>query len=92
MLAQVYLELIGGKQRKIEFENNIKSLNNKIGENVNVEQKHYPKLTIRLSKQDENNHQEMLKKVPGPKRTGKKLVFEQEKKGNGLLDESQLKE
>ena len=37
-------------------------------------------------------HQEMLKKVPGPKRTGKKLVFEQEKKGNGLLDESQLKE
>ena len=39
MLAQVYLELIGGKQRKIEFENNIKSLNNKIVENVNVEQK-----------------------------------------------------
>ena len=37
-------------------------------------------------------HQEMLKKVPGPKRTGKKLVFEEEKKGNGLLDESQLKE
>ena len=63
LLAQVYLELIGGKQRKIEFENNIKSLNNKIEENVNVEQKHYPKLTIRLSKQDENNHQEMLKKI-----------------------------
>ena len=37
-------------------------------------------------------HQEMLKKVPGPKRTGKTLVFEQEKNGNGLLDESQLKE
>jgi hypothetical protein len=37
-------------------------------------------------------HQEMLKKVPGPKRTGKKLVFEEEKNGNGLLDESQLKE
>ena len=37
-------------------------------------------------------HKEMLKKVPGPKRTGKTLVFEQEKKGNGLLDESQLKE
>ena len=36
-------------------------------------------------------HQEMLRKVPGPIRTGKKLVFEQEKKGNGLLDESQLK-
>ena len=36
-------------------------------------------------------HQEMLKKVPGPKRTGKTLVFEQEKNGNGLLDESQLK-
>ena len=51
------------QQRKIEFENNIKSLNNKIEENVNVEQKHYPKLTIRLSKQDENNHQEMLKKI-----------------------------
>jgi len=33
----------------------------------------------------------MLKKVPGPKRTGKKLVFEEEKNGNGLLDESQLK-
>ena len=37
-------------------------------------------------------HQNMLKKVPGPKRTGKTLVFEQEKNGNGLLDESQLKE
>jgi len=37
-------------------------------------------------------HQNMLKKVPGPKKTGKKLVFEEEKKGNGLLDESQLKE
>ena len=35
--------------------------------------------------------QNMLKKVPGPKRTGKKLVFEEEKNGNGLLDESQLK-
>ena len=33
----------------------------------------------------------MLKKVPGPKKTGKTLVFEQEKNGNGLLDESQLK-
>jgi hypothetical protein len=34
---------------------------------------------------------EMLKKVPGPHRTGKQLVFEQEKKGNDLLDENQLK-
>ena len=33
----------------------------------------------------------MLKKAPGPKRTGKKLVFEEEKNGNGLLDENQLK-
>ena len=37
-------------------------------------------------------HQNMLKKAPGPKRTGKKLVFEEEKKKNGLLDESQLHE
>jgi hypothetical protein len=37
-------------------------------------------------------HQEMLKKAPGPKRTGKALVFEQEKNGNSLLDESQLKQ
>ena len=34
---------------------------------------------------------EMLKKAPGPQRTGKQLVFEQEKKGNDLLDENQLK-
>ena len=34
----------------------------------------------------------MLKKAPGPKRTGKKLVFEEEINGNGLLDEKQLKE
>ena len=34
---------------------------------------------------------EMLRKVPGPHRTGKQLVFEQEKKGNDLLDENQLK-
>ncbi len=63
LLAQVYLELIGGKQRKIEFDNNIKSLNNKIEKNVGLEHQHYPKLTIRLSKQDENNHQQMLKKI-----------------------------
>jgi hypothetical protein len=37
-------------------------------------------------------HKNMLKKAPGPKKIGKKLVFEQEKNGNGLLDESQLKE
>jgi hypothetical protein len=36
-------------------------------------------------------HKNMLKKVPGPQRTGKQLVFEQEKKGNNLLDENQLK-
>ena len=34
----------------------------------------------------------MLKKAPGPKRTGKKLVFESDKKENKLLYESQLKE
>ena len=34
----------------------------------------------------------MLKKVPRPPKTEKQLVFEQEKKGNGLLDESQLHE
>jgi hypothetical protein len=34
----------------------------------------------------------MLKKAPGPKRSGKKLVFESDKKENKLLDESQLKE
>ena len=33
----------------------------------------------------------MLKKAPGPKRTGKRLVVEEEKNGNGLLDENQLK-
>ena len=32
----------------------------------------------------------MLKKVPKPPRTEKQLVFEEEKKGNNLLDESQL--
>ena len=37
-------------------------------------------------------HKNMLKKAPGPKRTGKKLVFEEEINGNGLLDEKQLKE
>ena len=36
-------------------------------------------------------HKNMLKKVPGPQRTEKQLVFEQEKKGNDLLDENQLK-
>ena len=34
----------------------------------------------------------MLRKAPGPLKTGKQLVFEEEKNGNGLLDESQLKE
>ena len=36
-------------------------------------------------------HKNMLKKAPGPQRTEKQLVFEQEKKGNNLLDENQLK-
>ena len=34
---------------------------------------------------------EMLKKAPKPFRTEKQLVFEQEKNGNNLLDENQLK-
>ena len=34
---------------------------------------------------------EMLKKAPKPFRTKKQLVFEQEKNGNDLLDENQLK-
>ena len=34
---------------------------------------------------------EMLKKAPKPFRTEKQLVFEQEKNGNDLLDENQLK-
>ena len=34
----------------------------------------------------------MLRKAPGPLKTGKQLVFEEEKNGNSLLDESQLKE
>ena len=37
-------------------------------------------------------HKNMLKKAPGPKRTGKRLVFEQDKQGEDLLDEKQLKE
>ncbi len=35
---------------------------------------------------------QMLKKAPRPPKTEKQLVFEEEKKGNGLLDESQLHE
>lgn len=66
LLAQVYLELTGGKQRKIEFENNVRSFNNKIKDNANVEHKHYPKLTIKISKRDESNHQKMLKKIANP--------------------------
>ncbi len=35
---------------------------------------------------------QMLKKAPRPPKTEKQLVFEEEKKGDGLLDESQLHE
>ena len=41
-----------------------------------------------LAKETKN----MLRKAPGPLKTGKQLVFEEEKNGNSLLDESQLKE
>ena len=37
-------------------------------------------------------HQDMLKNIPFVKRTGKQLVFEDDKKKEKLLDESQIKE
>ena len=62
LLAKVYLELIGGKQRKFKFSNNNKDLNllNKHTSNVN----NIKLNEIELTEYEKDNHLKMLKDIP----------------------------
>ena len=62
LLAKVYLELIGGKQRKFKFSNKNKDLNlsNKQPSDVN----NIKLKEIELTEYEKNNHSKMLKDIP----------------------------
>ncbi len=62
LLAKVYLELIGGKQRKFKFSNNNKDFNllNKHTSNVN----NIKLNEIELTEYEKDNHTKMLKDIP----------------------------
>ena len=62
LLAKVYLELIGGKQRKFKFSNKNKDLNlsNKQPSDVN----NIKLKEIELTEYEKNNHLKMLKDIP----------------------------
>ena len=67
LLAQVYLELIGGRQRKIDFNSNIKTADKKdIGKTMLKSHESSP-ISMRISRDDLENHQEMLKKLSDAK-------------------------
>ena len=62
LLAKVYLELIGGKQRKFKFSNKNKDLNlsNKHSSDVN----NIKLKEIELTEYEKDNHLKMLKDIP----------------------------
>lgn len=65
LLAQVYLELIGGRQHKISFENNLKTekfVNEKGFANNIIRQTP----SINLTENEKNFHEEVIKKINNP--------------------------
>ena len=67
LLAQVYLELIGGRQRKIDFNSNIKTADKKDIEKTMLKSHESSPISMRISRDDLENHQEMLKKLSDAK-------------------------
>ena len=67
LLAQVYLELIGGRQRKIDFDSNKKTEDKKDNEKTIIKNHKTSAISIRISKDNIKNHQKMLKKISDAK-------------------------
>ena len=69
LLSLVYLELIGGKQTKLNFDNNIDINLDKISENININENYKNKkiITIKnstLNKQDHQEHKKFINTIP----------------------------
>jgi len=73
LLSLVYLELIGGKQTKLNFDNNIDINLDKISENINInininENYENKKIiaikNIKLNKQDHQKHKKFIDTIP----------------------------
>ena len=62
LLAKVYLELIGGKQRKFKFSNGNKNLNFAIQHRLDVNK--LKLMEIELTEYEKDNHSKMLKDIP----------------------------
>ena len=69
LLAMVYVELIGGKQRKFSFQNRHSQISNKT-KNCSK----FPNRNFSLSKSEEDSHQELLKSLTEP--IWKNMVFD----------------
>ena len=69
LLSLVYLELIGGKQTKLNFDNEDDIILDKISENVNVNENYKNKRiiaikNITLNKQDHQKHRKFIDTIP----------------------------
>ena len=69
LLSLVYLELIGGKQTKLNFDNEDDIILDKISENVNVNENYKNKRiiaikNITLNKQDHQKHKKFIDTIP----------------------------
>ena len=69
LLSLVYLELIGGKQTKLNFDNDVDIILDKISENININENYKNnKLiaikNITLNKQDHQKHKKFIDTIP----------------------------
>ena len=62
LLAKVYLELIGGKQRKFKFSKKNKRLNSSNTDQLSANYEKFPE--IKLTESEKINHLNMLKDIP----------------------------
>ena len=69
LLSLVYLELIGGKQTKLNFDNEVDIILDKVSENVNINENYKNKRiiaikNITLNKQDHQKHKKFIDTIP----------------------------
>lgn len=67
LLAQVYLELIGGRQRKINFNSKISAADREDNEKTIIKNHHSSAISMGISKDNLKNHQKMLNKISNAK-------------------------
>ena len=69
LLSLVYLELIGGKQTNLNFDNDASLILDKISENININEHYKNKKLIKiknttLNKQDHEKHKKFMETIP----------------------------